>query len=150
MGLIEFKESLKVRIWEWIPVLGTLAFVMRIEFQRAKIENRKMRSGVGHYRSLYNLVVFLIALPFLILFIIWKVNGNAGVPWYFWIGLGIALSSNLTVFIPLVLYKISIKRFIKKAKQNIEEDLVFEVSVDTKTIDKQVEKDKAKPKNKKL
>lgn len=115
----DFESSLKIRKYEWIPLFGTIAYILRVEFVRVKIEEKKMRGDLGHYKKIFNILSMLVALPFLIVIIIWKVQHNPGMPFYFWIGLAIGLSQNITSLLPQYLFKLGIKRHLKKTNDHL-------------------------------
>lgn len=100
----KIEELLKVKPWEWIPVIGTMAYAIRVDFFLNNQE-KAIRKAVKKYLGIYRLIGFIIAIGFLVTFFLMRNhNGNGAYPWPFWVGMAIGLSSNLTVLIPKGFY----------------------------------------------
>ena len=115
------QEKFKIKKWEWIPLFGAIAFVFRIERWRITLEDAKLRKGIGKFRSIWNLFFLAIAIIFLILFFTLRNNyGFGAFPWFFWLGLSLGLGNNITVLIPLFLYKMGYKKYLETlSKQEV-------------------------------
>lgn len=107
----KIEEVLKVRIWEWFPVLGTMAYAIRVDFFLNNQE-KQIRKSIKKYLGIYRLIGFIIAIAFLVTFFVMRnKNGYGAYPWPFWVGMGIGLSSNLTVLIPKGFYTLGFNQW---------------------------------------
>lgn len=113
----EFEKHIKIRKWEWIPFIGTLCFIVRFELWRKMLPEKKLRHSIGKYRGLWSGFLFLVAIPFLVLLIIWKVDHNPGAPWYFWIGFSIGITGNVLPIIPRFFYSLGLKVYNKEERR---------------------------------
>lgn len=116
----EFEKQIKIRKWEWIPFIGTLCFIIRFELYRKMLPDRKLRNSIGKYRGLWSGFLFLFAIPFIILLIIWKVDHHPFVPWYFWIGFSVNITGNILALVPHKLYIWGFKAYNNSERINNE------------------------------
>jgi len=121
--MTDLKEKLKVKgWWEYLPIIGNIAYSMRIELYLNKVyldnptdpEIKRWKKTTKKYKSIFNLVTIIIALSFIIpFFVLRNTHGYGAWPWFFWVGMPIAMSANLTPFISIFLYKKGYKEYLK-------------------------------------
>lgn len=115
----EFKNKLKITKWEWIPIIGTIIYSVRIEFfMNMNFGRSKLRKAVRKYRGIWNTITTLITLSFSITGFVLKYGYHyGGFPWPFIVAIVIGLIINFSVFIPYLLFKKGLDDVLKKSEQ---------------------------------
>lgn len=121
--LEQYHEKMKIKWWEWFPVIGTMAFSIRFDFWKNN-QSKSFRAAVGKYRSIVNLIGFLIGISFLTTFFVLRnKHGYGPYPWFFWTGLAFGLSNNCTVLWPHFLIRQGFKTYdASKDEETLEKD----------------------------
>ena len=108
----KFEELTKIKWWEWFPVLGTMAYGVRIEWFLNNQEKAIRKAG-KKYVGIYRLIGTVIGLSFLTsFFIIRNTNDYGPFPWPFWVGLSFGLSSNISPIILKPLYNKGFNKYL--------------------------------------
>ena len=136
----EIEKRVKPKWWMFIPVIGTMAYTLILEFFINK-GHPKIRKGIKKYRSWYNLATIVISLPFIISFFVLRDTGDWGHwPWFIFVSISIGALGLCVTPLHWFLYNKGLKEVleadliakgndeIKAAKiiaeqQNIEENL---------------------------
>ena len=120
-GLKKIKSRAKLNKWyTWIPVLGSIIYALRVELPittevaNNPTEEVKKLKLIKKYKGFFNLAVILIVLPFIVSFFVLRNTGTYGsFPWFFWVGISIGLTVNLTPLPAWYLYKLGFKKYDK-------------------------------------
>lgn len=115
----EFKNKLKIAKWEWIPIIGSIIYSVKIEFyMNMNFGRSKLRKEIRKYRGIWNTVTTLITLSFSITGLVLKFGYNySGFPWPFIVAIVIGLITNFSVLVPYLLFKKGLENVLKKSEQ---------------------------------
>ena len=120
-GIQKVRSRIKLDKWYvWIPVLGSIIYALRVELpitseiaNNPSAENKKLKA-IKKYKGLFNLAVILAVIPFITSFFVLRNTGSYGsFPWFFWVGVSIGLTVNLTPLPAWYLYKLGLKKYDK-------------------------------------
>ena len=120
-GIAKVRSRIKLNKWYvWIPVLGSIIYALRVELpitteiaNNSSKETKKLKL-IKKYKGLFNLAVILIVIPFVASFFILRNTGSYGsFPWFFWVGISIGLTVNLTPLPAWYLYKVGLNKYDK-------------------------------------
>lgn len=117
----KIEKRMKLNKWYiWIPVLGAMIYSVMVEMAINTIvlkdkRNKKLKI-IKKYKLYMNLTSLAIAIPFVVLFFVYRNKGDFGSwPWFFWVGLSIGLGTNLTPLLSYWAYDFGLKKY-KNAK----------------------------------
>lgn len=115
----EFKNKLKIAKWEWIPIIGSIIYSVKVEFyMNMNFGRSKLRKEIRKYRGIWNTVTSLITLSFSITGLVLKFGYHySGFPWPFIVAIVIGLITNFSVLVPYLLFKKGLENVLKKSEQ---------------------------------
>ncbi len=110
------KEKIKVKKWEWIPVLGTMVYMIRTTLFYQKLETKVLRRAFVINRIMVQVPLVLSSLPFLITFFVYRKTGSYGeFPWMIWVSIGLGLIQ----LAPTIMWYALWKNAVKKAEATL-------------------------------
>lgn len=114
-----FKDKLKIKKWEHIPVFGTLAYSVRVEFfLNWNYQGTKVRRIIKRPRFIFTNIITLISLAFSITGFVMKFAYHEGpFPWPFIVAICIGTASLLSTTLIKKQFEFGIKKFKKLPKE---------------------------------
>lgn len=119
--LKQLKEKLNIKWWEYIPVIGTMIYAIRVEFFLNR-QGSMVRKNVKWFKNIIIGTISTISIIIIILFFLLRnKHGFGSFPWFFWIGVSLGILNNITPYWLKYLYSKGISRWqLKVAKEGHE------------------------------
>ena len=86
-------EAIKIKKWEWIPIIGTFIYSIRINMTKIKLEDKRISRIVTLGLGKVQWPFLALSLSFMITFFVMRDKYGFGHwPWMFWTAMGFGLS----------------------------------------------------------
>lgn len=114
-----FKDKLKIKKWEHIPLFGTFAYSVRVEFfLNWNYQGTKLRKIIKKPRTIFTSIVTVISMAFSITGFVLKFGYHEGpFPWPFIVAICLGVSSLLSTVLIKKQFEAGINKFKKLPKE---------------------------------